>query len=197
MSTQAKNKFLAYLVIAMLAVVAILASGDDEPKTVAVVLPKAIPEVVVIERDTTERKADMIATAEFECMRKNVYFEAGNQDIKGKELVALVTLNRTKTKSFPSTVCGVVRQTAQFSWYWDGKSDRPNLNNVLERRAWDDATRVATAAMRGRVRDFTNGATHYHATYVNPGWARSSRMKRIAQVGLHIIYRDIKLKAKA
>jgi spore germination cell wall hydrolase CwlJ-like protein len=31
-------------------------------------------------------------------------------------------------------------------------------------------------------------ATHYHATYVQPGWAE--RMDRIALVGDHIFYRE-------
>ncbi len=30
-------------------------------------------------------------------------------------------------------------------------------------------------------------ATHYHATYVHPAWARS--MKRVARIGDHIFYR--------
>jgi spore germination cell wall hydrolase CwlJ-like protein len=30
-------------------------------------------------------------------------------------------------------------------------------------------------------------ATHYHATYVNPPWAKT--MKRVGKIGMHIFYR--------
>jgi len=32
------------------------------------------------------------------------------------------------------------------------------------------------------------GATHYHASYVSPGWAK--RMRRIDQIGNHIFYSE-------
>ena len=37
--------------------------------------------------------------------------------------------------------------------------------------------------------DITDGATHYHATYVNPKWTNDRGMKRITKVDTHIFYR--------
>lgn len=200
MTTQAKNRILAYIVMAMLAFLAIVGQAVKAPeKPATAFLPTDKPVFIAVEEPAYDK-------TEFECMRTNLYFEAGNQKRRGIEAVALVTLNRTKTKHYPPSVCGVVkawaydkrgRKVCQFSWYCDGKSDRPNLKNKLEREAWDRATMVAEAAMEGRLRDFLGRATHYHANYANPDWANApKRYHRIAVVGTHIFYRDIALKLK-
>lgn len=200
MTTQAKNKLLAYLVLGMLAIVALVGT-THQPKTVHVMLPKATPVVVALEKPPYDQ-------TEFECLRSNIYFEARNESIKGMRAVALVALERTKRKHYPETMCGVVkfwafskgRKVCHFSWYCDGKTDRPNLAHPIERKAWDKATLVADAAMRGMVKDFLGSATHYHANYARPDWSQPEwrkRYKRIAVVGTHIFYRDVYLKLKA
>jgi len=37
--------------------------------------------------------------------------------------------------------------------------------------------------------DFTQGATHYHADYVNPKWTKQKNMTKIVQIDTHIFYR--------
>ena len=39
----------------------------------------------------------------------------------------------------------------------------------------------------GKWKGITEGATHYHATYVSPNWAKS--FTKIAQMGAHVFYR--------
>ena len=39
----------------------------------------------------------------------------------------------------------------------------------------------------GKYRGITEGATHYHATYVNPKWAKDLTL--IGRIGEHIFYR--------
>lgn len=123
------------------------------------------------------------------CLQQNIYFEARNQSIVGKEAVAWVTLNRVDSKHYPDTICDVVWQNKQFSWTHDGKSDRPS-DNVLEQRAWNRAGDVANRVLYnwsmgrdGIVRD----AIMYHADYVTPYWAAS--YNRVSQVESHIFYR--------
>jgi spore germination cell wall hydrolase CwlJ-like protein len=41
--------------------------------------------------------------------------------------------------------------------------------------------------MAGTVTDISEGATHYHATYVNPYWADD--MTVVLEVGQHIFYK--------
>ena len=70
----------------------------------------------------------MIAAA-LVCLALNIYFEARNQPTSGQIAVAEVTLNRVASRNYPNTVCGVVKQSNKngcaFSWYCDGKSDKP------------------------------------------------------------------------
>jgi spore germination cell wall hydrolase CwlJ-like protein len=39
----------------------------------------------------------------------------------------------------------------------------------------------------GKYRGITEGATHYHATYVSPRWAKD--LQQIGRLGAHIFYR--------
>lgn len=87
--------------------------------------------------------------------------------------VADVTLNRVKSKKYPNTVCKVVTQGytpgklhgCQFSWYCDGKSDKPK-----NRKSFELSKTVAKEALNGSFLGATNGSTHYHAESVQPRW---------------------------
>lgn len=133
---------------------------------------------------------------ELKCLQRNIYFEAGNQSVEGKEAVALVTLNRMRATTYPDSVCGVVYQRKQFSWTFLKKNHDPP-NHPVELRQWEISGNVALAALRGEVDNFLGDSTHYHATYVNPSWSRSSRMQRVATVGTHIFYVDTKRRFKS
>ena len=63
--------------------------------------------------------------------------------------MAEVTLNRVESSAFPDEVCEVVKQgyergrhRCQFSWYCDGKSDKPR-----NPKAWRKAIAVASYAL--------------------------------------------------
>jgi spore germination cell wall hydrolase CwlJ-like protein len=140
-------------------------------------------------------------TAEFECMRANMYFEARNQRSDEAYIaVGYTVLNRVASNRYPNSICGVVSQArrdsngnvirnkCQFSWYCDGKPDVPNLNNVLERRAWERASELAAAVMRNQVDNPVGTATMYHATYVNPYW--KTAYHRVATIETHIFYSE-------
>lgn len=136
---------------------------------------------------------------EFECMRTNMFFEARNQRTDAAfTAVGFTVLNRVDHKRYPDTICGVVQQArrdskgntirnkCQFSWFCDGKPDEPNLNNIVERRAWERAGELAAAVMRNEVDNPIGRATMYHATYVSPYWRTA--YTRVAQVESHIFY---------
>ena len=132
------------------------------------------------------------------CLAHNIYFEAGNQPLAGKIAVAHVVLNRLEHKSYPNNVCGVVyqaklreswagnmipiRNQCQFSWYCDGKSDEP-----LDTKTWLEVLRIARDIQDGAWADITEGATHYHATRVNPYWADS--LNETVVINEHIFYK--------
>lgn len=59
---------------------------------------------------------------------------------------------------------------------------------IYSRGHWKTAKEVALAVTSGKVwLSEVGSATHYHATYVKPAWAKT--MKRVGKIGLHIFYR--------
>lgn len=117
------------------------------------------------------------------CMAKNIYFEARNESLQGQMAIALVTLQRVKDYRYPNTVCGVVYENKQFSWYSDGLSDRPRNSE-----SYEDIALLASAMLDSEtsVFDFTYGSTHYHANYVSPYWTDYMILK--ARIDTHIFY---------
>ena len=131
------------------------------------------------------------------CMAKNIFFEAAVESTAGKLAVAQVTLNRVRSKNYPNTICDVVyegrhyssglpkRNQCQFSWYCDGRGDEPR-----ESKLWNDSQDLAKYVIlrQGDLIDITDGATHYHARYIDaPRWA--GQKKITAKIDEHIFYR--------
>lgn len=175
-------------------------SKRQSTESFPVLVPTATPRLV------TFTEAPTIDQQEFECLRANIYFEARTESTRGMEAVAFVTVNRSQNKHYPDTICGVVRQAVvmksgrkvcQFSWMCDGKRDTPNLAHIMEARAWDRASTVAQRVMQGRVHNFLGQATHYHASYVSPSWAKAKRFQQLTKIGVHIFYKDKGLFRKA
>jgi spore germination cell wall hydrolase CwlJ-like protein len=125
---------------------------------------------------------------EMKCLAEAIYFEARSEPERGQAGVAQVVLNRVRSGVYPSTVCGVVYQNrhrylaCQFTFACEGKSLR-----ITEPGAWSTATRIARDVAEGHTYLAGVGnATHYHANYVRPWWAR--HMDRREKVGKHIFY---------
>ena len=147
---------------------------------------------------------------DIECLAKNIYFESRSDNLAGRYAVADVVLNRVGDRRYPGTVCEViydgkhieswktkknpslpkseriytpVKNMCQFSWYCDGTDDQPKNQEL-----WEDALLIArNILIFGTHRGITEGATHYHATYVNPNWAKN--LQQVGRIGLHIFYR--------
>ena len=129
------------------------------------------------------------------CLALNIYFEAAVESTAGKLAVAQVTLNRVKSKRYPSTICRViyegvhtpngfpVKNRCQFSWYCDGKMDIPNEGNARRQ-----SQEVAEYVLKNpKMLDITDSATHYHADYIpSPRWA-SARDKTV-KIDTHIFF---------
>jgi len=151
--------------------------------------------------------------SELHCMAQNIYFEANNQSKTGMIAVAQVTMNRVRDSRFPNTVCEVVfegpireswktrndpeladkdrvfypiKNRCQFSWYCDGKADIIPFpeNNISWRKAQDVALEVMAF---DRYSGIVEGATHYHADYVNPDWNKTITL--VTKIDNHIFYR--------
>ena len=115
---------------------------------------------------------------EFNCLVQNVYQEARGESYKGKLAVAMVTINRTKSERFPSTICGVVYQKNQFSW--TNKYSKVTINS----KQWQEAKDAAFAAYMNTDILGYFPATHFHNQTVSPGW----KLKKVAKIGNHYFY---------
>lgn len=202
MTTQAKNRILALLILGSLFVIFTGALFQSLPPLRHDVHAISTTRITVADLEA----APKLNQSEFECLRANVYFEARTESLKGMQAVAFVTVNRSENKHYPNSICGVVRQSAvvksgrrvcQFSWMCDGKPDQPNLRHPAEARAWAAADTVARAVMEGKVKNFLAQATHYHASYVHPSWRKAKRFQLLTQIGAHLFYKDKGLFRKA
>ena len=145
----------------------------------------------------------MLSTA-LTCLALNVYHEARNQPLAGQLAVIAVTMNRVVDSRYPNTVCGVVKQgpsrpswkgtgemipvrnKCQFSWYCDGKSD---VIHDANKDYFGELLLLTNDIIDGTmtVIDITEGATHYHADYVMPSWAKTKT--KTIEIEDHIFYR--------
>jgi spore germination cell wall hydrolase CwlJ-like protein len=130
-----------------------------------------------------------VPAREQKCLAEAIYFEARGEPEEGQAAVAQVVLNRVKSGLYPQTICGVVyqnrhhRNACQFSFACNGHG-----LHINEPESWSDAQRIATSVLQGKTYLADVGAaTHYHANYVRPRWARA--LKKMDVIGNHIFYK--------
>ena len=171
-----------------------------------------LPPVVVVKKEPVTNLYTEDTHPDEYCIALNIYYESRADNLAGKYAVADVVLNRVEDKRFPDTVCDVVRDAVmleswstaqyaelpeginerkyypkknrcQFSWYCDGLADDPD-----QQAAWLDAQTIAYNIIQyDKFRGLTEGANHYHATYVSPDW--SLEYDIIGRIGEHIFYK--------
>ena len=125
------------------------------------------------------------------CLARNVYFEARGEPTAGQYAVAEVTMNRKDSGRFPKSVCGVVhekrwdplrkRYVGAFSW------TELDAVPIPTDKEWQRAWKVAEAVYYQRRAPTLEGALYYHATHIEPEWAKEKR--QVARIGKHVFYR--------
>lgn len=140
------------------------------------------------DRGWLEQQPKASGGKQWRCLAEALYFEARGETVEGQFAVAEVILNRVASKRFPDTLCGVVNQgtgrkfACQFTYTCDGRPE-----NIDDQGAWTRVGKVAKAAIDGAPHVLTKGATHYHATWVSPSWAR--KYTKTYAHGVHIFYK--------
>ena len=124
---------------------------------------------------------------EHQCLALALYWEARGESRHGMLAVGWTILNRAQSSQFPGTPCGVVYQggeqaPCQFSWWCDGKSDRPR-----NRHSWIQARVIAAKLLTDPPPDPTGSALFYHSTSIAVPWKR--KRTRTTRIGNHVFYR--------
>lgn len=137
--------------------------------------------------------ANSLPKDEVYCLKEALYHESRGSSFADQVAVADVILNRVESSRYPNTVCGVVHQAklwkgnpvrnqCQFSYYCDGRSD-----HMLDTEAKHNAQLIAIQTLSGSYRGITESSLMYHATYVNPYWAKHYQF--VSTIGAHKYYR--------
>ena len=141
---------------------------------------------------TTAPQSPALAQSEVDTERMlalNIYHEARQDGREGMIAVGWVVFNRVDDPSFPDSVYGVVTQggetpPCQFGWWCDGKSDRPE-----DQELWEEAQAVAGELLSdNRPADPTGGANYFWETWRDtPGWA-AGKVRQTATIGGNNFY---------
>ena len=107
---------------------------------------------------------------EHHCLALALYWEARGETDEGMIAVGWTILNRVNSPDFPDTPCRVVYQggekpPCQFSWWCDGKSDKPR-----NQKSWVRARRIAADLMNDPPSDPTKGALYFHSSRISDPW---------------------------
>lgn len=130
----------------------------------------------------------VINVKELQCLAKNIFYESASEPEEGKAAVGIVTLNRVEDGRFGSTVCKVIAQPRQFSWFGT-KTRKPSENDPR----WIESRRVAEELLSNsseyqHLKVKYDDALYFHATHVRPAW--SKQKKPIDRIGGHRFYGD-------
>lgn len=104
----------------------------------------------------------------------------GESDPRAMEAVNEVIVNRSENRNLLRGQ--VVLQKLQFSCWNDRDRRVELLHHAMDHSKFDRALKIVT----NDVTNHTNGATHYHATYVHPYWADT--LTQTTQIENHIFY---------
>lgn len=138
--------------------------------------------------DFTELTVAKLDGEERNCLAQAIYYEARSEPRVGQLAVADVVLNRMRSPIYPGSICEVVYQGSerktgcQFSFTCDGA-----MQARLNKRKWKASQDLAGAVLAGVRAPVSRNATHYHATYVTPYWAKS--LTPTATIGTHKFYK--------
>ena len=147
-----------------------------DPLPLPAPIKRSLPELV------SAHATPDVADRELECLAGAIFFEARSEPIHGQLAVGEVIVNRAKSGRFPTSYCGVVFQSGQFSFVRNRAL--PPINRASTQ--WHRAVGIAQIAHNALAERVAPRALFFHATRVAPGWRG---MTRLATIGNHVFYR--------
>ncbi|WP_233998098.1 cell wall hydrolase [Erythrobacter sp. QSSC1-22B] len=157
---------------------------SDEPSTRSDSLAAdEIPSATTLHALVSVTPTDGALSEELHCLAGAVYFESRGEPLTGQLAVAQVIINRSESRQFPASYCGVVHQRSQFSFVKNGRM--PSIRQGSS--AWQRAKAIARIAHQGMWESEADDSLYFHANYVRPSWSRSKQAR--ARINTHIFYR--------
>ncbi len=111
------------------------------------------------------------------CLTMTIYAEARGEPVEGQIAVAAITINRTKDKGRPKSVCGVVSQKGQYTWNKKIK--------VKDKKAYKSSKKLASLYLRGKLRSKIGSRLYFNRYEL--GKKYKTKYKPI-RIGKHIFY---------
>lgn len=118
--------------------------------------------------------------SEKNCLAEAIYFESRSEDLNGQLLVAEVVVNRSQDPRFPSSICGVISQKNQFSWF----KNKPKLDR--NSKEWSKAIALAEDVLSEDIELPSTRSLYFHSGRKPANW---SSMRLTAVYGNHKFYR--------
>lgn len=129
-------------------------------------------------------------------LAKTIFGEARGEGLSGMEAVANVIMNRVKHAQkmgqywWGNSVKDVCLKPFQFSCWNNNDPNKKVLEQDLKQNLiYGICERIAVRAIKGLLKDNTNGATHYHTKKTHPKWAHTA--VPCAEIGGHIFYAHV------
>ena len=137
--------------------------------------------------------------AQEKCLSVTIYGEARGESLQGQIAVAYTVLNRAVNRS----ICQVALSPKQYSIFNNNpalraaamsKNLEPTQKNIIDKKSWEQATKVAQMVLANFVKDPTGGATHYLSAkvmkskhYRYPRWSKEYKM--VKEIENHKFYK--------
>lgn len=153
----------------------------DSPPPVETLVETRVARAASLAELVRRHSATETPDRESECLAAATYFESKGEPLAGQLAVANVVINRSESRRFARTICGVVHQPGQFSFVRGGRMP-PIARNSTH---WRNAVAIAHIAREELWQPEVETALFFHAKRVSPGW----RMQRVGAVGNHVFYR--------
>ena len=180
-----ESAFVASIILTAAAVWTVFQSVAIQPQIVTVevtpVVLESLPEEPLAPSYFYRSPARIeLSSKDFECLARNIYYEAVGEDYVGKIAVAQITWNRVKAGRWGNSVCAVVHAPHQFSWTKQKK-------RMPAGPGWEESRRAARDFLAGRRVNGLDRSKYYHATWIqDPDWTR--RLEVAVVIGQHKFY---------
>jgi len=156
-----------------------------KPLTTLKMSPIADDDIEEFEGDTSKKTSHTYSANQAKCLAQTIYFEARGEGYKGRVAVGNVVMNRVKSRFFPNSICGVMKERnkrmCQFSFMCNG-----HINKKVKPKSWARANKVAQEILSGKAPKYAKNALFFHAKYLK---MRVRKNRYTAKIGQHYFYK--------